>query len=186
MAEVREQRSQVRKRRGKQQTPNAQCPMTESKGRSEGSKASSLSCDQLDFDLLAQRAGSTIESSESDRSILRIKQSMNSGPGRSHFCRQSAFAQVLFVHQVVHFQGHGPLERCGLNLFDHSLFSEEIPEAAAAMFVSRLNYMTVSFLIRLSKRDLQLESWKLGDRSREQRAGSREQRAESGGAGEVT
>ena len=81
---------------------------------------------------------------------------MNSGPGRSHFCRQSAFAQVLFVHQVVHFQGHGPLERCGLNLFDHFLFSEEIPEVAAAMFVSRLNYMTVSFLIRLSKRDLQL------------------------------
>jgi len=99
---------------------------------------------------------------------------MNSGPGRSHFCRQSAFAQVLFVHQVVHFQGHGPLERCGLNLFDHFLFSEEIPEVAAAMFVSRLNYMTVSFLIRLSKRDLQLESWKLGDRSREQGAESRE------------
>src|SRR5205823_8300860 len=82
-------------------------------------------------------------------SILRIKQSMNSGPGCSHFCCQGAFAQVLFLHQVMHFQGHSPLERCGLNLFDHSLFSEEIPEAAAAMFVSRLNYMTVSFLIRL-------------------------------------
>jgi len=56
----------------------------------------------------------------------------------------------------MHFRGHGPLERCGLNLFDHSLFFEEIPEAAAAMFVSRFNCMTVSFLIRLSKRDLQL------------------------------
>src|SRR5207237_8848594 len=39
-------------------------------GRSQGSKA--LSCHQLDFDLLAERASSTIESSESDRSILRI------------------------------------------------------------------------------------------------------------------
>ena len=109
-----------------------------------------LSCHQLDFDLLAQRASSTIEGSESDRSILRIKQSMNSGSGGSHFCRQGAFAQILFLHQVVHFQGHNPLERCGLNLFDRSLFSEETPEVTAtAMFVSRLNYMTVSFLIHL-------------------------------------
>jgi len=47
----------------------------------------SLSGDQLDFDLLAERASSTIESSESDRSVMRIEQSMNCRPGCSHFCR---------------------------------------------------------------------------------------------------
>jgi hypothetical protein len=40
----------------------------------------------------------------------------------------------------MHFQGYGSLERRGLNLLDHSLFPEKIPEAAAAIFVSGFNW----------------------------------------------
>src|SRR4029077_15278466 len=98
-----------------------------------------LSRHQLDLNLPTERASSSIESSEGDRSVLWIEQSMNRGPGRPHFCGQSAFAQLFFLHQVMHFQGHCALERRSLNLFHHSLFSEEIPETAAAMPVSRLN-----------------------------------------------
>jgi hypothetical protein len=100
---------------------------------------SRLGRDQLDFNFLAKRTSSPIEGSESDRTVVRIEKAMNSGPGGSHFCGQSAFAQLFFLHQVMHFQGHRALERRSLDLFKHSLFSKEIPDTAAAMSVSRLN-----------------------------------------------
>src|SRR4029077_5671997 len=95
-----------------------------------------------DFDLLPERASSTIERGESDRSILRIEQSMNCGPRRSHFCDQGAFAQLLFLHQVIDFQCHRSLERHGLNFLEHSVLPEEFPEATASMFVSSLNWFS--------------------------------------------